>query len=794
MVLSVSPRDEMACLVREAAISCVDEQGRPAAKIRIVQSDAKPPAIQLLTRAEALEFGEEPVQLLEGRGYDFELLAQSSNRLCVQPSGLVKTNSIRPAIGRIETGIETGLLQITLGLTPTGPVIARGAVEILSAKVNYREDYRGMLSAIADQCAELLFDLRATARMRIASKNRSDPHNLPRQIEFLSALLGSKPFLSALERITAAPHHTLVTDIERRSISQVRRLGKSFTRQISTSNNRIYLADSHPLAGAMRGHGATHPSIPAYMPVHRRFESIDTAENRFVKHVLTHFADFLQRIEALLGKSTTADRRRLVRNVQRMSESLREVLSRDFFKGIGTPQFLPLSSPVLHRKSGYREIFTTWLKFDLAAELMWRGGDDVYGAGKRDMAALYEYWVFFQLLRLFRDKFELAASLARDLFERSDGGLSLRLKSHHELGIRGRCIRYPRRLQVRFSYNRMHQQSAAHSIAGSWTRRMRPDYTLSFWPDGFDLAEAEAQELAVHIHFDAKYRVENISELFGAVDDDLAETRAEERRGTYRRADLLKMHAYRDAIRRSEGAYIIYPGVASAPTAFKGFHEILPGLGAFAVKPGTDGQPVGLQHLSRFLDEVIAHVANRSTSRERGTFHRFSIYKDATDAESSGLRSALPERETNGTLRSTPPEDHHVLVGWCEDDEQLEWIKKTGLYNFRAGTRRGSIRLEPEIAGARHLLLHTHNSRAIPGLFRIKQRGPRVFTGEELLKRGYPSQPTPDAIYAVFDVESDHFYADWRWKYDLFKRRKLGIHSAEPFSVSLAEVLATHQI
>lgn len=323
---------------------------------------------------------------------------------------------------------------------------------------------------------------------------------------------------------------------------------------------------------------------------------------------------------------------------------------------------------------------------------------------------------------------------------------------------------------------------------------MRPDYTLSFWPDGFDLAEAEAQDLAVHIHFDAKYRVENIAELFGPVDEDITQTRAEERRGNYRRADLLKMHAYRDAIRRSEGAYIIYPGANSDPTEFKGFHEILPGLGAFAIKPGGEGQPIGIQHLSRFLDEVIAHVANRATSRERGTFHRFNIYHHAESRGSDLVNDAVPEREYEGGLRSTPPADHPVLVGWCESDEQLAWIRKSGLYNFRAGTRRGAIRLEPEIVGARHLLLHSQGSKALPGMFRIKQRGPRVFTGDELLRHGYPLQPSHDAIYAVFDVEPDAFYAGWEWRYEHLARRKSGLQSAEPFAVTLAEVLAIHRI
>ena len=97
---------------------------------------------------------------------------------------------------------------------------------------------------------------------------------------------------------------------------------------------------------------------------------------------------------------------------------------------------------------------------------------------------------------------------------------------------------------------------------------MRPDFTLSFWPDGYDLDEAESQELAVHIHFDAKYRVENIPELFGDEDDNLSEEKAQEKRGNYKRADLLKMHAYRDAIRRSEGAYILYPGGTNESDSF----------------------------------------------------------------------------------------------------------------------------------------------------------------------------------------------------------------------------------
>jgi predicted component of viral defense system (DUF524 family) len=65
--------------------------------------------------------------------------------------------------------------------------------------------------------------------------------------------------------------------------------------------------------------------------------------------------------------------------------------------------------------------------------------------------------------------------------------------------------------------------------------------------------EAEEQELLVHIHFDAKYRVEDLESLFGAEDAD------EELDGNYKSQDFLKMHAYRDAISRCKSVSVNCP-------------------------------------------------------------------------------------------------------------------------------------------------------------------------------------------------------------------------------------------
>src|SRR5438309_10260950 len=121
-----------------------------------------------------------------------------------------------------------------------------------------------------------------------------------------------------------------------------------------------------------------------------------------------------------------------------------------------------------------------------------------------------------------------------------------------------------------------------------------------------------------HCHYDDKYRVEDWRGQFCIDDENVVldeEKRAEEREGAPKRTDLLKMHAYRDAIRRSAGAYVIYPGDEER-TPFMEHHEVLPGLGAFPLRPGAAGA-VGAAALDRFLEDVVDHVVDRATQHER---------------------------------------------------------------------------------------------------------------------------------------------------------------------------------
>lgn len=486
-------------------------------------------------------------------------------------------------------------------------------------------------------------------------------------------------------------------------------------------------------------------------------------ENRFVKFALGEFRAFLTHAEGVFeacpgwGASAALS--------HRLAETVEDWLGRGLFREVGPMRFAPLGSPVLQRKAGYREVLRWWLRFRTAAELSWEGGEELFHAGQRNVADLYEYWLFFELLGWFCQKCRGGNRPAiEELIEGlEEGSPNLRLKKRMELGpFVGTFARQSRRLNARFAYNRRFEVTQDRHAGGSWTRRLHPDYTLTFWPEGLSEAEAERQELLVHVHFDAKYRVEDIEGLFGAEGEDDADEEDAKNPGNYKRQDLLKMHAYRDAIKRSQGAYVLYPGWANEAVKLKGFHEILPGLGAFGVAPDEDGVAQGLESLEKFLDEVLAHLGNRTTAQERVSYHVAESYTLKEEPVQYGSLVLAERDEMSDTTRALPPSEHHVVVAWYNTPEQLAWTLEKGIANVRLGDRPGTWHIPPEMASARHVLLRTHGGKVAAGLFRLTKPGYKVYSASDLTAKGYPGAAGGE-IYAVFEVETDAAYAGRKW-------------------------------
>jgi predicted component of viral defense system (DUF524 family) len=756
---------------------------------------------------DAREHGETTVQLRESERYEYEVMPVNGADLRLRCSLSSRRRSLgtggeKPDAGLIETRSFCGtlLLELVEGeVDDVKSAVASALLDVRSLKLDYRTEYRGMLRRLSGEIAGLVADARssATAGFRSTFEDRTDAGWLQIQLELLRETLDSADFSAALQRILSFPHERLSTVSDSVSTDRPIRWTPSAVRQLVTGNPRREVPASHPLRTQLG-----LESVAERVLVPRKSRDLDTLENRFVRFALGEFRAFLTHAQGVFDSSSGWGASAALS--RRLAATVEDWLGRSLFREVGEMRFAPLGSPVLQRKAGYREVLRWWLRFRTAAELSWEGGEELFHAGQRDVASLYEYWLFFELLGWFCQKCRGGNRPAvEELIEGlEEGSPNLRLRKRMELGpFVGTFAGQSRRLNARFAYNRRFEVTQDRHAGGSWTRRLHPDYTLTFWPENLSEADAERQELLVHVHFDSKYRVEDIEGLFGAEGADDADDEVE---GNYKRQDLLKMHAYRDAIKRSQGAYVLYPGRANAAVKLKGFHEILPGLGAFGVAPDENGVAQGLESLEKFLDEVLAHLGNRTTAQERVSYHVAESYTLKEEPVQYGSLVLAERDEMSDTTRALPPSEHHVVVAWFEDDAQLTWTMKTGFAVVRLGDRRGTWHVPPEFASARHVLLHTHKSQVAEGLLALKERKPgyKVFTAEDLKAKGYPGSASGD-IYAIFEVAPDPVFDGQKWDgrklqevMTAFESRRkyrevkaLGSLSALPRVLSLQELL-----
>ena len=727
--------------------------------------------------ADAAENGEAPFQIQEGGSYEYDI----TKDYLLEASEVVKPSRIHRHTGKILPNIFTGTLSLRV-TDANHQLVSIIKLEVRSRKTTYREDYRRMLGDITDKCTELLLQHNSPVTHMLQVNFGADSKVLYQRFAFIKSVLEAPDFADALHKILSSPVTNWKETESLKDIRNARRFDSRAVKQLAGSGNRINLPDNHPLKSTLH-------SVPARIQVSSKTETVDTPENRFIKFALNSFRSFISEFI-----SKVKDENRIKLEARQLEVFLDEFLSHSMFKEISHPATLPLNSPVLQRKEGYREVLRVWLMFDLAARLIWEGSDKIfqdekYDGEKKDVAVLYEYWLYFRLLDLLKEQYNIHPLETDKLISETKDGLGLQLKQGKHTPLKGTYQGKNRKLHVEFSYNRTFKGRQAYPSGGSWSVDMRPDYTLSIWPDGINQQQAEKEELIVHIHFDAKYRIDNLQTVFGErtdaeqSDDELEKELNDEKteivKGNVKRVDLLKMHAYKDAIRRTAGAYVLYPG--SEKDSRRGFHEIIPGLGAFAIKPSGAGYD-GSEELKRFLNEVTEHFMNRASEREQISLKTYETYS----SEQQTVNEVIPENY--GENRAFLPTEATILVGYYHKDK-FDWIIKNKLYNARTGDTRGSLRLSPKETGAKYLLLHGPDGTKTGKLYKLSDKGPRIFSKKDLIDKEYIN-PSKE-FYLVYDIvgEAEEEFRNYQWDITQLAGYTHYRGSGLPFAVSLADLM-----
>lgn len=717
-----------------------------------------PGTLFVIDEPEAAKYGESRYQLTEGMNYEYGLPAGYT----LEESDMIRPSKIDPGKGRIITAAYVGSLEIPVWQQEeeAGNI----TLEIRSVKTNYRTDYRKMMEEITARCTDLLMRQSSPVYQTFTIHADKDPQTLYQRFAFVNSIICSEHFPDALHRVNAMPAKRWESVEKIKNTAHVRSFSRSAIRQMVSSGNRTPLHAGHPLYHTFR-------SLPGKIRINDKTETTDIPENRFVKYVIETFMQFCLSIHHHPGAG-----KRLKREALTSVEQLEGYLSLPFLRGVSQPDTIPFGSPVLQRKEGYREILQAYLMFDMAASLIWQGGDLVYKGGKRDVAVLYEYWLFFKLLDLMEDVFHVKPKSIEEIIVPANEGMELTLKQGQRKMIDGVYAAGNRMLHIEFYYNRTFPGAGVYPSGGSWTRSMRPDYTLSIRPEGMSQQEAEEREMIVYIHFDAKYKIDNYQSVFTDTDQD--QEKREQAKGSYKSADLLKMHAYKDAIRRTAGAYILYPGTEKQ--TFQSYHEILPGLGAFAVSPANPDDT----GLKEFLLHIVQHFLNRASQHELFAYRTYDTFKNIPGP---GIKDTMPLK--NGTEL---PAITYVLVAYYKDDAHLEWITGNKLYNLRTHYRRGALKLSHQTICAGYLLLHGKGTTCTDLIFRLDPDGPSILSREYMQATHYPSDdihPNYMGYTLLTSAPIRNEFNHIKWDITQLEEYQPGRNSARPFVVTLEQLM-----
>lgn len=691
-------------IVDRVTFDLVDEGGAPLgrAAIAVLPSMTECMGLPALVdeRGQSTNSDLEPVQLVEGFEYLFEVTGAGA--VFIDKGELFIADDGSGRRGRLRTRLSTGRVEVnvTLDGKPARPF----AFEVRSTKLDYLDDYRWMLEDVAELGTELVLERFAPSEQRLEVEDTRDSRTLYQRFVFLRGLLEGERLGAALRKIVAEPYVQWEREEHALPPSRGLRGGGRVARQLTGPGPRSPWAHA-PLPALA--------TLPQRVQVLRTEETVDNIPNRFVLHALREWrgivAELLTVLEADRSRTapnTPAPVSRGLREAESLASFLDGVVRSPVFLDVGLLGAFPLANQVLQRREGYREVHHAYLLVQLGASLAWAGGEDVFGGGLRNVATLYEYWVFLELAKIVSDLCDEKLDL-NALVQDGATGLQLVLRRQKAHAVRGVFERLGRRFHVELCFN--HHFDPGPN--GTWTRTLRPDCSLHIIP-----ADSSHRDDDVWLHFDAKYRVERLEELVGGTEEPALVAKAE---------DLYKMHTYRDAIVRAVGAYVVFPGSQQLTRGL--YDEVLPGLGAFPLRPARGGSSTGSDAIRKFLRDVFVHVATQTTKHERERYWR--------RRSRSEFGSARPVRAVDFLER--PPADTQILLGYVKSPDHHEWIVREALYNLRADPNRdGALGVRSPELGAELLLLYGATSD-LPVLFRVEEEV-KLAHATELAQKGYP--------------------------------------------------------
>jgi len=457
----------------------------------------------------------------------------------------------------------------TVGRTRIGPV----SVSVQSRKIS-EALYEEMLSYIAGKFSNLVFSF-ATPLGQNYRKGKSGKDIAYIEYLFLKKfLLDTQPKLDGITAlILANPHIRLYRELSNCSIDAVTSTQPAMLINMFTASDRFAsLKNVHSLLATNLGRKIFNKTARTIYPTEaieeRKHLTVDTNENRFVKHFLQIIQRKLNGLQTTLTSPKSSYLNPDIKlHLETMTHKIAAFLADPLWHDVGSMTFVPISSQVLHRREGYRQLFQLYSLLQLTSTCDLFNKDDFTSLLEtKDTPTLFEYWSFFVIKEIL-DGMLRQTSCSRII---TDDPLNQSVDPKL-------CIRYEGNVSLWF--NKSYRQSSGHQPRDSFAapEESKESYSHTFRPD------IVIERNGMLLIFDAKFK----GKRDGFYGEDACGTVT-----SWKDEDIDKMHCYREAIKGVIGAYILYPGEKSVLYAAHNAVSLYQGVGAMPLKPETGARPV----------------------------------------------------------------------------------------------------------------------------------------------------------------------------------------------------------
>lgn len=545
--------------------------------------------------------------------------------------------------------------------------------EVVPAKMNYEEDYIALTESLAKKCSELMLDYSGVTYSSFSQKQDSES-SLLEQFIFLRQFCYSDNIESLFESIKRNPDRLLVQEEILKPFGQGAPSSKFYSNPFSYSRNwnQVYESDSY---------------LPSEISVTQKCDSLNTPANSFIKFAFTYFYEICRKLADQLDSSSNANNRQTECYIEakKICCHLETILQDSFFDDVSDLDIMPDNNQVLQKREGYAQIFNAFTMINMALQLDWKGKDSVYNGEAKNTALLYEYWLFFELYNIINSiqKTQLSEYESKEQAKYSgnafciskDDGLIISLKEGEKSCQHFDLNKYNTKINLYYNRTFSPKEFSTTSYEGSYSRPFRPDYTLAVFSSDFENENDAVKYGEVsYIHFDAKYRITDLTAFINKDEsteeeiEEIDQEKLDSITNTYKRGDLLKMHTYNDAIRRTIGSYVLYPGDESTKP-FCLYEEILPGVGAFAIRPSI--KKSSENELKSFIEQLI-----EAKSMNCSRLNRMHYFTNTILQEPSVKNKAAVKKQRSKTQRKTL-----CVLGYIRNDgnsDYFSFLKNNG--------------------------------------------------------------------------------------------------------------------